>query len=950
MKFSAIYLVLTCISFSILGQEWRTMYQEANQLYLNDNYADANDLAKKSLENYLKESGEANDNYAAILRLLANIAYAESNYDEGIIYMEKEITIRENKPDEMLAGALVNLSLFYQNTNNYVNAISTLERAEKILTQYYKDNDLSIIKCRLSLALNYYYSNENEMAFTFFNQNIPLLEETNEITYEDLIGFYFFGMLQFDRNEYDNALVTLLKAKEFFESADAVTTLEYAMVLSGIANTQHKLERYDESEAVYVKSQQLFETLEMTQDELYLSLLNNRATNLQALGQTDEAGKLLAQIQNNPAGKSTVAASLNNMASLSMAKGDFETAEKQYREALSNFNKDNPNEILKYVDTEENLALLKSQTGNFDDALLFSDEAVRLVKQQLGNDHPRVATSLNKRGRIKFSARDYTGASNDFNEALTLLTGRNDISAEAAVSLNGLGQCAQATSDYHQADIMYERALSLYDDNNFSKNRLYGIILNNYASSQLDQGNWADARDIEAKVTTLLGKLQGKNTSEYAEALENLAFLNLRLGELTEAKSQLDSVLTIFQTVLGVDSYEYAEAQMSLGRYFQYIGDYPQAEPLIKQSLQTIRSLKGLTSIPYANAQNTIALLFQTMGNYNEAEPLFKEALITYESKLGKASREYSTTLQNLASLYQLEEKYQLAEPLLKEVLTIDQALLGEAHPQYAVSLQNLATLYQKQKKFTEATTLLEQVKVIIEKTLGQKHPSYAVVISNLAALYQDKGEFDKAETQWKLSLSIRKNILGEDHPDYARSMYGLAGVYHATGKLNEAQPLYEEVVGKYQVQIKNYFSALSESEKGAFYNRIRPVFEAYQDFGIEFGKSNPSMRASYAGKLYDLQLSTKAILLNSSNKVRTSILSSGDQSLIDFYRQWQQGKEDLVKYYNFSSEERSERNIDLAELENQSNELEKRLTQLSTLFGTNYDQKKLDGKMFKNH
>lgn len=941
-------VLLFCLSLLCLpavtcsAQAWRDNYQKAADLYSNDDFATAYDLAKKTLDQYIAENGEANDNYAAILRLLANITYADSKFEEGIQYMDREILIRENQPNELLAGALSNQALFYQQLEQYEKAIEVLIKANEILSQYYKETELPVVECRINLAFNYYFNNQNQKAYAIFQKNIPLLAAGGELSTEDLFGFYYFGMLQVDRGELQEAQKTLSKTRQYYESADLTESVEYALVISGLGVVLNKLQQFADAEITYSKAQTVYESLEMTNDELYLSLLNNRAINLQALGKDGEAQTLLAQIQSNPAGKSTLGAALSNSAAISISKGDYKTAEQQYKDALLQFDKTNPKEILGYVETEENFALLKSETGQPDEAIRLMDEAVTLIEQRFGSEHPRYATSLNKRARIKFNKRDFGEAEKDFSAALNTLTRINENSSEKTLSLSGLGQCAQVKGNYSLADSFYQQALDNYENGNLTKDKNYGILLNNYASSQQDQGNWADARDTEQEVVALLGRLQGKNHIVYAGALENLALLNLRLGEFTLAQTQLDSVLSIYQKQIGVESYEYAEAQLSMGRYHQYMGEYPVAEPLIKKAVQRLRTQKGEQSMPYANSLNVLALLYQTMGNFNEAEPALKEALSVYEIQVGKTSREYATSLQNLASLYQLEEKYQLAEPLLKEALSIDRSILGEMHPQYAISLQNLATIYQKQKKFDEATPLLENVKIIFEKTIGVEHPSYAVVISNLAALYQDKGEFDKAESYWKRSAEIRKNKLGENHPDYARSLYGLAGVYHATSKLVQAKDLYEQVVTKYHQQIDNYFSALSESEKSAFYSRIRPVFEAYQDFGIEYGLKNTAEKTSYAEKLFNLQLSTKAILLNASNKVRTMILSSGDQNLIDLYHQWQLTKENLVKYYNYSRAEREERQIDLAMLEDQSNELEKKLSQQSSLFGTHHDQKEI--------
>jgi CHAT domain-containing protein len=228
----------------------------------------------------------------------------------------------------------------------------------------------------------------------------------------------------------------------------------------------------------------------------------------------------------------------------------------------------------------------------------------------------------------------------------------------------------------------------------------------------------------------------------------------------------------------------------------------------------------------------------------------------------------------------------------------------------------------------------MESVLLIAEKQNSLKQASYATMLSNMASLYQDRGMYDESEKLWKQCVELRKKILGEDHPDYAQSLYGLAGVYFATGKLDMAAPYFTLVAEKYQHQIESYFDALSEREKGAFYNKIKPVFETYQDFSIQLLKQNPA-NTQIAEKLYDLQLSTKAILLNASNKVRNAILTSGDVELQNLFQKWLHAKEELVRYYNYSAEEKSRLNIDVAQAEQNTNDLEKKLTERSSHFSS---------------
>lgn len=434
-------------------------------------------------------------------------------------------------------------------------------------------------------------------------------------------------------------------------------------------------------------------------------------------------------------------------------------------------------------------------------------------------------------------------------------------------------------------------------------------------------------------------KLNGNDGIPYAKALENLALVQMRLGELGPVRSALDSALAIYKSTGGESSADYAKGMMSVGRYYEITGDYTKAEPYLKKARDIIKTTDGPQSAPYAKSLNNLALLYQTLGNYRDASQLLQEAKVIFEKLYGKSNAEYSTTLQNLGSLYQLQGQYEIAEPLLKEALEIDRKVLGERNPHYAISLQNLATLYQKLGRTAAAEETLNQALSLTKATLGPRHPSYATTLSNLASLYQDKGNFALAETTWRASVDLRKEILGEGHPDYARSLFGLAGVYHAQGQWDKARQYYEPVVADYQKQVVDIFPSLSEKEKGAFYAKIKPVFDAYQDFCVQYLTAKPGSRNEMSVRLYDLQLSTKAILLNSSNKVRARILASGEPQLQAMFTEWLALKEQMVRYYNYTQEERQKAVINLSALENRSNDLEKLLSQKSDGFRSQFDK-----------
>jgi CHAT domain-containing protein/tetratricopeptide (TPR) repeat protein len=922
------------IACPVQGQEWVKAYREAQTLSETADLAKAFGEANRALQLYQQESGETNDNYAAILRLIANICFLQENFELGLDYALKEIQIREHRPDTLLATAFANAAQFMQQLGSHKMAIETLAKSKEILLNFYKPEDEPVVNCELGMAINHYLADQNQTAFALFEDSFSKVKEFTE---ETLTAYYYFALLNLELGKTQEAISQFADLQKKYEEVGLTDEIGYAMVLKGLGEAYHRGGDFMKSEMAYAKGQTVCESNDLTQDETYLYILNGRAINAETIGNEAEAQALLDKIGQHPDGKLAYAVALNNSAALHQSRGNLDHAEELYRKSLAANNKADRTSLITYAETEENLAILLSEKNKGAEALDLMKSSAQVITEIFGADHVRYISSVNKTAIVQFGQGKYAAARASYTKAIQLSNANQSPDVERIIAMTGLAQCMQKELDYHGADSIYQAALKLYDRGLVRDNH-YASLLTNYASSLQEQGKWFDARDVMIKTARHIRTTRGAANEHYAVALEGLAMLNLRLGDQQRAKLQLDSAIAIFDTPQKQKSQNYGSLLMDLGRYYQIAGDYPKAEVLFRQSVDILKSQTGQVNETYALAINALALHYETMGNYAEAEPLLKQALDARGRLNGKLNAEYSTVLQNLASLYQLMEAYDKAEPLLTEALDIDMKVLGTEHPQYSISLQNLATLYQKRKDFAKATGILENVRTLTEKSLGKSHPSYATVVSNLAALYQDQEKYPQSEKLWKESIELRRAILGEEHPDYARSLYGLAGVYFATGKLDEARTQFNIVIDKYQSQISSYFSALSEKEKGAFYNRIKPVFEAYQDLCVQMVVQKKSVDA--ARDLYNIQLSTKAILLNASSKVRSVIMASGDPALLELFRQWQESKERLVLSYNYSREEREQLHVDLRQLEAASNDLEKRISGKSELFGTQLGKK----------
>jgi CHAT domain-containing protein/tetratricopeptide (TPR) repeat protein len=949
MQILCLLSFISIFTVSAYGQGWRDNYLQAQNFCSQENYDEAFTSASEALKKYQDESGATNESYASILHLLSIITYAQGKYTEGLDFVNREIQILAQNKDTTYATALTNQAQFFNQLGQYESSILSLSECHSILTSYFKENEKSLIENGLGLGITYFLKGDADNAHHWLSNSVTLAQQNSRYPDNSIEAFYYYGQLLLESGESGKAINIFSSAKQLYESIGQVTSSSYALCLAGLAEAYSKNKNYTEAENFFSQAQNLCEKAEDRTDREYFEIINWRAINLQLMNQQALADELLAKIGANTSGQAALASALSNNAVILQARGDYAKAESCFLEAIKKYSLDDKASLRDYAETLKNFAIMYSEKGDQQNALLRINEAKQMTEKIFGSGHRKYLDVLNLSALILFRKGDVMQAKETY---LTVLRLADDMqvkpTAEQFSALNGFASILQREGNFSKADSIYASLLARYSSGKVLPDSYYLITLNNFAASKQVQGQLLEALHLLWRMSSATMTMYGRSGVEYANTLNNRAILYLKTGDLNSARFAIDSALQVLEKESGNASVVYAGSLTNLGHYFQLTGDYTKAEPYLKKARDIVLSTRGKESNEYAGTLNELALLYQKLGNYFDAGNLLKESKNIIEKNIGKVSTEYSTALQNIATLSQLQGKYADAEPLMKEALEIDLRLSGEKSPQYAIALQNLATLYQKLGKQNDAEALLEKVLSLTGQTLGEEHPSYVTTLSNLAALYQDKGNFDKAELIWKKSVELRRKVLGEGHPDYAKSLFGLAGVYHAKGQLEEAKKYYDPVINHYEKQIKDFFSTLSDKEKSAFYATIKPVFDAYQDFSFEYLIHYSDRQPEVLKQLYNLQLLTKAILLEASSKVRARILSSNDTLLKGQFKRWLTAKQEMVRYYNYTQAEREQLNIDLSAIESKANDLEKKLAEQSDAFRTQFDKSNVTWDLVK--
>lgn len=508
-------------------------------------------------------------------------------------------------------------------------------------------------------------------------------------------------------------------------------------------------------------------------------------------------------------------------------------------------------------------------------------------------------------------------------EKQTLESLKLDRTTDFSNTLNNLAYLYLENGDYVKAGTIADRLIA-------NDRLLFAPGADEYVTSvvyvsdiyiQLDR-----IKDAEQLLLHTL-KAQPKRSINRGVLLNKLGDLYSYSGQYSRASRTLQEAIDLLGDEAGEESAEFISTAINMGILFMSQGKYPEAEEIFEVALTKLREGEPA----YTSVLNNQALVFQSLGQLQRAESTLQSIRERDSVDLGVTHPDYAITLSNLGLVYADESKFNQAQYVLRQALAI-QKENGESHTiSYATKLNNLAKVYQLSGSPGRAIPLLEQAMAIFRKNLGKESPEYATAVFNLGVTLWKSGRDQQGYKHIRLSAAIRAKTLGKHHPKYAESVLKVAEYQWEKQSIRDSQKSFGEVFDNYFFQIDETFPVLTEEEKSKFYyTNIRPSFDKFNSFAVEHQSEDPVILQ----QVYNYLINTKAAIMFATEKVRSSILSSGDQDLIAQFEEWQSTKEQIAKLYSLNQE-----HTGLDSLLTASHAMEKELARRSADFSNQFVQ-----------
>ena len=332
----------------------------------------------------------------------------------------------------------------------------------------------------------------------------------------------------------------------------------------------------------------------------------------------------------------------------------------------------------------------------------------------------------------------------------------------------------------------------------------------------------------------------------YTLTAEKLCEVYTKSGEYDIALANSEDFQKIADQKIGENSYFHITSEIDRSRIYLLLGNLPKAQESLKKASSIL--LEKTSSATGLNAE-----IFELQGD------------IAYE-------------LKDYQSAYDSFEKARAS------LVTLEQ----ETVP---VMTKEMTTLY-KMGRIEECDAICDEIDVLIDKYKNPVH--HAEQVHQFSMRLIDEKFNALAIDLLKTALEELEDTFG-DYDSVLKVKNALGGAHITVGDYNSAIELYKEVIRQEKKRAHDIFAFLPERQRELYWKKKEPlmenIFRLNQEGTVTAGygsvfenrKDNKSLSSPV---LYDASLLNKGLLLETFLNMQRTILSSGDQELIDAFNE----------------------------------------------------------------
>ena len=285
------------------------------------------------------------------------------------------------------------------------------------------------------------------------------------------------------------------------------------------------------------------------------------------------------------------------------------------------------------------VALWRGGKASNDEAVTFAERAISIKQQLLGNEDPRLATSLDNAGVLFFVRGEYERARQHYQRALAILSAaaasEPRYEAELGKVHSHLGPLYQELGQYSTAREHYEQALRAFLKAVPRDDQQVAMTRNNLATLMVKIGDYEEASTLYAQALAALETRLGAEHPLIASGKHNVAELNQRMGRDTEAIELYRQAIALKEKTLGGKHPSLALSLSNLSYLYTDRREIGPAVELATRAVQIQETASGATHVDLAYGLISLGRAQTARGDTEDARRTLTRALELRSAALG---------------------------------------------------------------------------------------------------------------------------------------------------------------------------------------------------------------------------------------------------------------------------------------------------------------------------
>ena len=403
--------------------------------------------------------------------------------------------------------------------------------------------------------------------------------------------------------------------------------------------------------------------------------------------------------------------------------------------------------------------------------------------------------------------------------------------------------------------------------------------------------NYRDALTYANKASAIYEKEGKTNSRNYACLLKNAGDCHFNLQEFERALLYYVQTEPILLKYDGVGGKIYEACKRQINACNVWLGKVDLVQNYQQELENQINTASDTTTFVFARKLEELAKGKAGMGIYKEAVVWGERALRRFEA-LGESQGQIQM-LYALSNYYLKLDEFQRAEEYNE--LTLKKCHAGHFFEEEANALHQKAKMLCKKRQYEQADEVCSQALALLRKSNMSNSTTYASTLGTRAYIQDNLKGYETAVNLTREALKLQTKILGPKHGNNVVLLFNLAIYNHKLGQMDSVAYYYHNAIELQTELVRNNFSFQSTVQREYYWQQKNYLYQTAPLFASIPEKAPASLLTD----IYNAQLFTKGILLNSEAEFRRILQRSGDEEVLGQYNEWQMKCKELQKYYD---------------------------------------------------